>query len=119
MQQERAARERELDYQPRKVNRYLSILCVQLLLCVTSYYSTTLDSTTNIFFLFYYMVLLVTVYRVWVYNIGQMFCLELSFLSFWFSEGEDCERNRDPDHSEKSKKIHWHVVRKIQKSPLI
>ena len=34
VQQERAARERELDYQPRKVNKYLSVFMCCLLLCV-------------------------------------------------------------------------------------
>lgn len=34
------------------------------------------------------------------------------FSFFYISEGEDCKRNRDADHSEKSKKIHLNAARK-------
>lgn len=34
------------------------------------------------------------------------------FFFFCISKGEDCERNRDADHSEKSKKVHLNVARK-------
>lgn len=48
MQQERAERERELDYQPRKVNRYLFILRVSLLFLCTPGVSHDITLQCNI-----------------------------------------------------------------------
>lgn len=49
-------------------------------------------------------------------NRHMMMMIDMLFLRlfpfFCISEGEDCERNRDADHSEKSKKIHLNVARK-------
>lgn len=91
LQQERAARERELDYQPRKVNWDLSV-CLD--------FHATRHSTQH-----------QTGNCLLCMGLTGMFGLQCSFLSFW--KGEDCERNGDSDHSEKSKKFTKHLVRKV------
>lgn len=63
------------------------------------------------FFFVFIAALLVTVYHKPAYD-DDRHAFTKNFSFFCISEGEDCERNRDADHSAKSKKIHLNVAKK-------
>lgn len=63
------------------------------------------------FYFLFIAALLVTVYHEPAYDDDDRCGFTKTFSFFCIAEGEDCERNRDADHSEKSKKVYLNVTR--------